>query len=158
MRRFMRKPRMMSIRDFITRLVEINTYLAKFPPFAENQQLPNDEIMDIAEFAVPVRWQKIMVVHGFNPIDSTTVEFIEFCERLEYSEDPEELNKKPKAKADPKDRNDRNHGAKSTVSGNLKRRRGGYDANAYCEYCDRPGHDTGKCWHVLQQVHAMKAK
>ena len=86
MRRFMRKPRSMTIRDFMTRITEVNTYLTKFPPFQAEQMLPQDEIMDIAEFAIPARWQKLMILHGFDPINSTPSEFIEFCERLEYAE------------------------------------------------------------------------
>ena len=57
MRRILRKPRNMTTREFMTRLVEINEYLNEFPPALGNQKLPEDELMDIAEFAVPATWQ-----------------------------------------------------------------------------------------------------
>ena len=56
MRRFLRKPREMKIREFMTRLNKINELLTLFPPVRDGQEaekLPDDELMDIAEFAVP---------------------------------------------------------------------------------------------------------
>ena len=42
--------------------------------------------MDKAEFSVPAMWQKTMIMHGFDPANHTIQEFIEFCERIEFSE------------------------------------------------------------------------
>ena len=43
MRRFMRKPHEMSMRNFMARLTEINSYLQFFPPFAADAELPMDK-------------------------------------------------------------------------------------------------------------------
>jgi hypothetical protein len=66
--------------------VQLNEYLPEFPPFTQGQQLPDNEVLEHAEFAIPNSWQKQMVMHGFNTIACTTDDFIEFCERLELSE------------------------------------------------------------------------
>ena len=42
--------------------------------------------MEHAEFAIPNSWQQQMVLHGFNAVENTMEDFIEFCERLEFSE------------------------------------------------------------------------
>ena len=86
MRRILRKPQGMKIRDYFARYIELNEYLPHFPPFDKDQELPDDEILEHAEFAIPNSWQKQMVMHGFNTISRTMDDFIEFCERLELSE------------------------------------------------------------------------
>ena len=67
----------------MSHVTELNEYLPLFPLFEEHQGLSNEEIMDIAEFATPTQWQRMMVLQGFDPIIHTPQEFVEFCERLE---------------------------------------------------------------------------
>jgi hypothetical protein len=86
MRRFLRKPRDLLMRQFLSRVTELNDYLAEFPDGNENSKLPPDEFMDLAEFSAPVKWQKKMVEHGFDPALHTQAEFVEFCERIETTE------------------------------------------------------------------------
>jgi len=86
MRQFLQKPVDVCIWDFMTCLIEINKYLQTFPPFLPDQKLPLDEILDIAEYAVPVTWQQTMHMHGFEPVMHMGAEFIEFCERIEFTE------------------------------------------------------------------------
>ena len=57
MRRILRKPQGMKIRDYFARYVQLNEYLQEFPPFKSGQQLPNDEVLEHAEFAIPNSWQ-----------------------------------------------------------------------------------------------------
>ena len=85
MRQFLRKPVDVCIWDFMTRLIEINKYLQTFPPFLPDQKLPLDEILDIAEYAVPVTWQRTMHMHGFEPVMHTEAEFVKFCERIKFT-------------------------------------------------------------------------
>ena len=87
MRRVLRKPQGMKIREYFGRYLELNEYLKEFPPFnGASQKLPSDEVLEHAEFAIPNSWQRQMVLHGFNTISRSINEFIEFCERLEVSE------------------------------------------------------------------------
>jgi hypothetical protein len=92
MRRYLRKPMEVKFRNFMSRLVEINEYLKLFPPFGDNQNLPMDEILEIAEFASPMKWRKAMNMHGFDATMHTPFEFVEFCERLEIAESGETSN------------------------------------------------------------------
>ena len=77
----------MTIRMYCARFSELNKYLESFPPYNEDQKLPDDEVLEHFEFAIPNAWQKQMVLQGFNTLEHTTEEFVEFCERLEFSED-----------------------------------------------------------------------
>ena len=58
MRRFMRKPSTMKVRSYVTRLREINDLLPYFPPFGNNQKLPEEELKDYVEAGLPATWQK----------------------------------------------------------------------------------------------------
>ena len=87
MRRILRKPKDMTTRMYCARFAELNKYLESFPPYREGQSLPDDEVLEHLEFAIPNSWQKQMVLQGFNTLEHTMEEFIEFCERLEFSED-----------------------------------------------------------------------
>ena len=87
MRRILRKPKGMTIRMYCARFSELNKYLESFPPYNENQKLPDDELLEHFEFAIPNAWQKQMVLQGFNTLEHTTEEFVEFCEQLEFSKD-----------------------------------------------------------------------
>ena len=58
LRRSVRKPRDMKVRQFIERIVEINGYLFYFPPFrGEQNQLQEDELLEILLYSVPNSWQ-----------------------------------------------------------------------------------------------------
>ena len=113
--------------------------------------------MDIAEFAIPTRWQKLMILHGFDPINSTPSEFIEFCERLEYAEDPEEKQGPLKHKNENKQKDDRTFGARALGRNNKRKRQDGFDPEAFCKLHNKFGHDTGQCREVLDQVNKMRS-
>ena len=86
MRRFMRKPYEMRMRVYSARVTEINAYLNYFPPFLANQQLPNDEILELLEFAIPTSWQREMTRQGYDPAAHSVQDLVQFCERLESTE------------------------------------------------------------------------
>ena len=52
--------------DFICRVNEIVKYIDHFPPFGDYQGLPEDEILNIMEFALPQECQKEILVQGFD--------------------------------------------------------------------------------------------
>ena len=143
----------------MARLTEINGFLARFPPFGDDQSLPDEEIMDIAEYATPSTWQKAMIMHGFDPLDSTVSEFVEFCERLEFSETTD-ISKGKNSQADSKNgHNGAISHAKPTARGNLNRKRKEPEADAsekFCVYHNVYGHDTGRCKVVLAQAKRMR--
>ena len=147
MRRYLRKPQDMPVREFMNRLTEINEYLPQFPPFEENHKLSVEEIMEIAEYATPNQWQKAMVLHGFDPSEHTPAEFVEFCERLEFAEVD------TYAKLDNKNNFKKNDGMLKTSN---QKRKIDY-SEKYCEYHGVKGHSTGECKVVLAQAKKMRA-
>ena len=157
MRRFLRKPRDMTVREFITRLVEINEMLAEFPPGAQEQKLPTDELMDIAEYAVPATWQRTMMMHNFDPTIHTPQDFIEFCERIEFAEGTDSNNQEAKPQPDSKNRRDGLLRAKSSergqnTNGNRKRR----GESKWCVLHEQDSHDTSECKVLLNQAKRMR--
>jgi len=90
MSHFIHKPQDLSAQKFIVRLFEINKYLCMFPLFQPNQQLPLDELLDIAKFSVLATCQRTMRMHGFAPIMHDENVFVEFCERCKFNEGPVE--------------------------------------------------------------------
>ena len=136
MRRFMRKPAEMSMRDFMARLTEINSYLQFFPPFDANANLPMDELVDIGEFAVPLSWQREMVLQGYEPADHDTDELVKFCDRLEQAADTYE---KPKTDKDRIPRKRKN------------------ESLQWCQICHMNNHSTEECsW--LNKARDLKSK
>ena len=68
-------------------LHEINEMLVEFPPhFKDTQKLQDDEFIELLEYGIPPKWKSEMVKQGFIPRNHTVSEFLEFCEKLEYSE------------------------------------------------------------------------
>lgn len=160
MRRFLRKPQDTKIREFMARLVEINAYLDEFPPFEVGQSLPNDEIMEIAEYAVPVTWQRTMVIQGYDPMaHGQTVTFVEFCERIEFTEGDSgnTTNNGSKTKTDSKNGHigGKSH-AKSSAGGNKSSNKRKHSEESYCEYHGVSGHSTGECKVMLAQAKKMR--
>ena len=145
MRRFMRKPRALKIRLFVARATELNSYLRQFPPFADGQELQQDEMMDIFESAIPASWQNQAIIQGFNILEHTPNEFVEFCERIESIETDEP--EKPKPSTD-KDADGKKKG---------KRKRGGEDSSS-TKVCmlHGPGHSTEECKVLQAQAKRMK--
>ena len=158
MRRFLRKPRDMSVREFAARLNEINEYLSDFPPSNENNKLLMDELMDIAEFSVPATWQKTMIMHGFDPANHTIQEFIEFCERIEFSEGNERQAQLKETKSQT-DQNGSTTGgkrrAKSSERGESKKAKA---TGKWCPLHEIDTHDANQCKVLLSQAKKMRAQ
>lgn len=156
MRRNMRKPREMKIRDYVDRLLEINGYLKYFPskdkePVAT--ALPQDEIMDILRDGIPQTWQKKLVELDFDTLASGPNEFIEMCERISYGETTMDGSMtKPKPSASEK-------GAKWQPNSSRKNSSNSkpIDPNGpkYCPLHKTNGHDAKECKVILAQVNRM---
>jgi hypothetical protein len=155
MRRFMRKPKDMKIRDYVDRLQEINSYLLYFPVKegeAAATILPKEEMMDIFLFGIPNSWQKKIVELGFDSLAHTPQEFVEICERISYGESNDD-GQKAKAKQNagvkgakwqPKPPN-KNYSNKSEKM------------QKYCPLHKTYGHDANECKVLLAQAKKMSA-
>ncbi len=117
MRCFCRKPANMSVREYTNSLLRINEReLHWLPPYAPDQLLTSDELVDIVLHGVPRAWTQEMEKQDFNPDEKNLIEVIQFCERMEEAEDfhPDKNNKKTtqKPKADKKEKSSSSEGPK----------------------------------------------
>jgi hypothetical protein len=158
MRRYMRKPRTMTTREFAARITELNGYLSKFPPFGQGQELAQEEINDILEFGVPNSWQKNMVLQGFDPLSHTTSELVAFCERHEFTEgtldNTEDKQVKPKTSLKSSS-NDGKSRAKSSAEAPQKSNKRKH-TEKWCDLHQTHGHDTQECKVVQAQIQKMR--
>ncbi len=152
MRRYMRKPRKLKMREFMARVEELNHDLRYFPLFIVGARLLEDELLDIYENGVPNSWQKQFLLQGFDPIEHTKQEFLEFCKRLEATEDIFVENVKRKA-------NTKNN--YKTKEGRSRVHRSTRNATGTLRFCRLHGqqqsHDTASCKVLLDQADKMKA-
>jgi len=166
MRRQMRKPREMRIRDFVARVQEINNYLSQFPPFGAAQILPEDEVLDILETAVPVSWQKEFVRSGFDPMEHDIREFVDRCERVELTEGIETSKNINQNSSNTNSSNKKHkgngHGTRSThhrSEGNNKGSTWSAKSSEEAPVCPLhgKGHSMGDCKVLRAQAEKMRA-
>jgi hypothetical protein len=181
MRRYMRKPRDMKMRTYRNRVVELNNYLAKFPSdFSDAQKIDDEEIVDILEFGTPNKWQYEMVRLGFDSATATSQALVEFCERLEFTEElaggnNDQNEAKPKtgpsggrpgrSYAPPKSsrsgapyqKNPNNSFNKRQKVDTVAHHQGSYDSEKYCTLHGMYGHDLNNCKVMLDQANKMRA-
>jgi hypothetical protein len=61
--------------------------MEEFPPgFKKSQMINDSEMKDLLEFAIPISWRVKMAEHAFRPIEHSVPDIVEFCERLEFTE------------------------------------------------------------------------
>lgn len=157
MRRFMRKPRKLKMREFMARVEELNHDLRYFPTFVPGARLLEDELIDIYENGIPNNWQKQFLLQGFDPIDHSKQEFLEFCERLEATEDLlVEKNPSAQRRSNSVKGNYRPNATRSTLSN-----RSNPTYSGTLKHCRLHGqqtsHDTASCKVLLDQADKMKA-
>ena len=101
MRRDMRKPVDMKIRNYYQNLIRMNDEeLPNLPPFELGNKLSEDELLDIILFGTPRSWQNEMERQNFDPIEAGIHGTVDFMEGIEASEPSSEVSK-PKAKTSP---------------------------------------------------------
>ena len=145
MRRHMRKPAGMRTRTYVNHLLRINNEeLPYLPPFARNQGLSTDEIIDIVLYGVPKSWVNKMDEHDFDPLARTIGDLINFCERLEAAEHHEVSATTPK-----------DH-AKSKSSSKKFKPSGSGTKGKWCHYHETDTHNTSEC-ETLKKLKAQKS-
>jgi len=152
MRRMMVKPRTTSIRKYAARLAEINGHLNDFPPHNANQAIPEDELLEILEFAIPVSWQHQMTRHGIDPAQQTISQFVQFCERLESTEEIPSGNGTKRNRDNDKDTETHGPAGKNRRRGTKRNGTSGKTDEKYCVKCGKGNHTTNGCWIVRKQL------
>mgnify|MGYP001048519339 CR=1 FL=1 len=153
MRRYIRKPKEISARDHVARIVELNSYFDDFP-LDENgdtvERLETDEILDNLDFGNPNAWQKQMILQNFDPVSNTLDDFVAFCERLEQADTVNEFNNNSNSNKNTKSTSS----TTTTGGGKSKRKRDSKDCLLHGKDC---GHSTDECRTLKAQAKNMKA-
>ena len=151
MRRRLEKPDDMTMREFMSRITEINEYFPQFPPDYNGNRttgLSESELVEIGEYAIPTEWQNTMHLHNLDPLTAGVADFIEFCERLESlvtgREEEEEVSDKRKRKR--KQRGKR----KSDDSDDHE------TGQHYCMLHGKGGHSTDDCFQLKGMSNDIK--
>jgi hypothetical protein len=133
MRRYMRKPRDMTIRQFVNAVTRMNNdELPYLPPFEANQSLPEDDIIEIVLHACPNSWIQEMDRQDFDSDRHTLPELLQFLERIESLE-PTVISHSTKASS------------VSEHKSNTKRPTGKAKTGKWCEYHKTDSHNTSEC-------------
>ena len=154
MRRSLAKPDEMTMREFMSRIQEINEYFPSFPPDYEGNavgKLTESELVEIGEFAIPEEWQDTMHLHNVDPLTVGVSEFIEFCERLETLHRPSEPD--PAAVK-------RKRSTGKTRSGKSGKTVAAADDSSGEHYCMLHGygnHSSEDCYQLKAQAKRMKS-
>jgi hypothetical protein len=148
LRRNNRKPKELKVRIYFQHLARINTEeIPELPPFGLNQELKADEIIDILLYGTPKSWSKEMDRQGFDPMDHTPLEVVDFMEQIETAEDFDgqivENNKSA------------NNNNKKSSNGNGKDN-GTSKSGKYCALHGKGNHSTDDCRTIKSEVKKLK--
>ena len=80
------EPSDMSIRQYVTAIQEMNQDFKHFPDAGNDPFLPEDELTDIVEAGCPNTWQHQELVQGFDAMEHSLTELMEFFECPETAE------------------------------------------------------------------------
>ena len=159
MNRVLRKPKSWTIRQFMTRLVELNDYLTQFPNPSDTVtavKFSDHELTDIATNAIPNAWIRAMTYHDFDPLIHTPADFTSFCERIKHVESMSATQEKISHTESMTSGNGKVH----SRSQNGKRKRSSNQSNdtssKWCELHQTNTHDTGECKILLAQAKKMR--
>ena len=138
MRNAFKLPPNWSIKRYVARIVEINNYLPDFPPFEASQKLPDDEILEIVKYGVPIKWQHALLQQEASGRERDLSEVVKFFERQTHIEgrrvtyDSESLR---------------------NIEERIPRKRSAYDtaypvsSELWCDFCGKKGHSIMECRH-----------
>ena len=85
----LRKPMDMSIRQFVDRMRELNSYLTRFPPVSSTapaKELDAEEFIDALQQSIPNSWNAQMSYLGFSPLENSMELFVKKCQDIEEME------------------------------------------------------------------------
>ena len=166
MRREMRKPLDMKVREYCQNLLRLNTDdIPHLPPHKNNQALSSDELLDILLWGTPRSWQNEMDRQGFDPIEKglySTVDFMENLEGLEEKSLAQESSSDKKSKDKPKSKAKSNEGSKKKASHYCSHHGPNYTHNT--EDCrvlknkDKDGKFSNKTWTRKSEDSTSKSK
>jgi len=146
LRRHCRKPKDMTVRQYFTRLVEINDEeIPHLPPFnGYNQRLQPDELVDILCHGCPASWNKELTRQSMDPVDMTPGQILEFFENQEQTEDFNLVEGKNEKKS--------NNNGKAKG----KRKSDSDESSKYCMLHGKGYHSTEECKTLKAEAKRLK--
>lgn len=151
MRREMRKPADMKIRQYLVNLNRMNNEeIPNLPPYTAGQQLADDELVDILLYAVPKSWTKEMDRQGFDAVAKTPGQVVDFLEQIETAEDFDGDKQKQVVNNNHNNKNK----SKQQKQGSDSKPRG--DGSKYCMLHGKGNHSSEECRNIQSQVKRMK--
>ena len=166
-RRFLKKPKDMKFRTFVSCVLKLNGHLDKFPEEVLNVTptiLENDEIKDILHHACPKSWQDQMTKLGFNFPDKTIEQMVEFCERFERVEDDVIPKKKRSSKKESSSSSKKVTRKRKKVTFNSSSSDNSSDESStdgrfkWCKYHGKCAHTTDECEDVERMCKEAKKR
>jgi hypothetical protein len=149
LRRSTRKPKDMKVRIFFQHLTRINTEeVPSLPPFGHNQCLGTDEIIEILLHGTPKSWQKEMDRQGFNALEHTPAEVVDFMEQIESAEDFDGHLVETKTT---------NGNGNNKKSSNNKDTSSSKGSSKYCALHGKGNHSTDECRTVKSEIKKLKS-
>lgn len=115
MQRRMRKPAGMGIRQFIAAISQMNEKLIRFPGATKDDLFKADQLVELAEFALPDSWRAKFDLAGYVPTNFDKYRLIAEGEQIERAA---ALAKTPK----PKDKSSKNTGKTGSTKNNFARK------------------------------------
>ena len=151
MRRKMRKPREMTTRQYVNHLTRINELeLVYLPPFRRAaSSFTVDEFKEIVLYGIPNSWRKDMDKFDFDPYASTVRELVEFCERMEASDEQSPTHRNEKNDNGSSSKKSKPSSRFDKYSHSKKKNGGG----KWCDYHEVDTHNTKDC----QTIKKLKA-
>ena len=147
-RRECRKKHDLKVRTYYQRLLALNDELGLLPPYGgAAQRLSGDEMLDIILFGTPKSWQKEMDRQGFDPMEKTIQEVVDFMEQIETSEDTEIHTKD--------DDGDKKPAAKKKKGTSSKSKTSSSNGKKNCMLHGWGNHSTEECHAIKAQVAKM---
>jgi hypothetical protein len=164
MRRYLRKPKDKTIREFVARVHEINAWFTTYPVTDGDVNLPQglteDELLDLLENGIPSTWKKEMLKQGFDITEKSIQEFIEFCERLEICEatTPTSQNNNNKNESSPNKsqkgkKGKQSYKQKDQTSDDRSPKHKKVKNSFWCmQHGENASHTTNKCEYIKSQL------
>ena len=90
-----RKPVEMKLCDYMERVQTLNNYLKEFPPFAVDQEIPDDALVEICYHGLPKSWKEFLLLQGFDKQEGSLATFLDMAKRIEMMEAMLREMKKP---------------------------------------------------------------
>ena len=85
----MRKPKGVTIQQFADRIMELNSYLTRFPPISSTRladEIKPEDLVEILDNAIPSTWKQQMRLMGYHVHEHNMESFVNKCRNLEEAE------------------------------------------------------------------------